>query len=133
MQWKNLQWVLGLGLGDFALRFRSGDRHRNILPEQHATGSPIARDKGPKNQEAPGLSIPNQARPPAASVVPTPNEAPFKGTIGRTVGESTPAWTPQAVAPKDAPNVSFTLVLDDVGFAALECYRLARLQNAQLG
>jgi arylsulfatase A-like enzyme len=48
-------------------------------------------------------------------------EPPFRGKVGRTVSESTPAWQPQPTAPKGAPNILY-IVLDDVGFAALECY-----------
>src|SRR5262249_51797920 len=57
----------------------------------------------------------------SGAVVPAPNEPGFKGKIGRTVSESTPYWSPQPTAPKGAPNVLY-IVLDDVGFAALECY-----------
>ncbi len=47
--------------------------------------------------------------------------AAFPGVIGRTVGESEPAW-PEPVRPKqDAPNVLF-IVLDDTGFGQLGCY-----------
>jgi arylsulfatase len=50
-----------------------------------------------------------------------PEGTPFSGVIGRTVGESTPAW-PVPSRPKDgAPNVVFIL-LDDVGFAQLGCF-----------
>ena len=46
---------------------------------------------------------------------------PFSGTIGRTAGESTPAWPVSARARDGAPNVVFIL-LDDVGFAQFGCF-----------
>ena len=49
-------------------------------------------------------------------VLPKP-EAAFKGRIGQTRTDSTPAWSQTAEAPKGAPNVVLVL-LDDVGFAA---------------
>lgn len=45
----------------------------------------------------------------------------FKGTIGRTVKESTP-WWPEFVKPeKGSPNVLY-IVIDDIGFGHLGCY-----------
>ncbi len=46
---------------------------------------------------------------------------PFKGKININAGDSTPDWEPylQPTAPKGAPNVLY-IVLDDVGFAAME-------------
>ncbi len=45
----------------------------------------------------------------------------FPGTIGRTVGESSPAW-PEPIRAKDgAPNILF-FVLDDVGYGQLSCF-----------
>ena len=46
---------------------------------------------------------------------------PFSGVIGRTVGESTPAWPVPPRAKAGAPNVVFIL-LDDVGFAQIGCF-----------
>ena len=48
---------------------------------------------------------------------------PFKGTINIDIQDSTPDWAPysQPVAPDGAPSVLY-VVLDDVGFSALECY-----------
>jgi arylsulfatase len=48
---------------------------------------------------------------------------PFKGIINIDIKDSTPDWTPyaQPVPPAGAPNVVY-LVLDDVGFSALEPY-----------
>ena len=45
----------------------------------------------------------------------------FQGTINVDVRDSTPDWGPytQAAAPEGAPNVLY-LVLDDVGFSAME-------------
>jgi arylsulfatase A-like enzyme len=46
---------------------------------------------------------------------------PFKGKINIDIQDSTPDWTPfqQPIAPKGAPSVVY-VVLDDVGFSALE-------------
>src|SRR5260370_7372897 len=55
------------------------------------------------------------------TVVPAPNEPPFKGKIGRTISESTVDWPPLARAPKRAPNVLF-IVLAHVCFSPLQCY-----------
>src|SRR4051812_43955166 len=46
---------------------------------------------------------------------------PFKGTINLDIQDSTPDWTPyeQPKAPPGSPNVVY-VVLDDVGFAAME-------------
>jgi arylsulfatase len=48
---------------------------------------------------------------------------PFKGTINIDIKDSTPDWTPyaQPMAPEGAPSVLY-VVLDDVGFSALEPY-----------
>ena len=47
--------------------------------------------------------------------------ATFPGRMGRTVGESEPAW-PAPMRPKqDAPNVLF-IVLDDTGYGQFGCY-----------
>ncbi len=45
----------------------------------------------------------------------------FRGVIGNTVPESTPAWPRRPQPPEGAPNVVF-IVLDDTGFAHLGCY-----------
>jgi arylsulfatase A-like enzyme len=50
-----------------------------------------------------------------------PEGTPFTGVIGRTVGESTPAWPVPPRAKAGAPNVVFIL-LDDVGFAQIGCF-----------
>jgi arylsulfatase A-like enzyme len=47
--------------------------------------------------------------------------AAFPGWMGRTIGESSPAWPAPVRAKPGAPNVLF-IVLDDVGFAQLGCY-----------
>ena len=48
---------------------------------------------------------------------------PFKGVINVDVRDSTPDWTPfePQEAPEGAPNVLY-IVLDDVGFSAMQCY-----------
>jgi hypothetical protein len=45
----------------------------------------------------------------------------FPGVIGRTVGESSPAWPAPLRAKEGAPNALF-IVLDDTGFGQLSCY-----------
>jgi arylsulfatase len=45
----------------------------------------------------------------------------FPGVIGRTVGESEPAWPAPLRAKENAPNVLF-IVLDDTGFGQLGCF-----------
>src|SRR5215468_9648448 len=52
----------------------------------------------------------------AAEVLPHPAQ-PFKGTIGRTVKDSTPDFPKAVEAPKGAPNV-LLIMTDDVGFGA---------------
>src|SRR5690606_8290839 len=50
-----------------------------------------------------------------------PSGAAFPGIIGRTIGESEPAWIAPRRAAEGAPNVLF-IVLDDTGFGQLGCY-----------
>jgi arylsulfatase A-like enzyme len=45
----------------------------------------------------------------------------FPGVMGRTIGESSPAWPRPLRAKPGSPNVLF-LVLDDTGFGHLGCY-----------
>lgn len=45
----------------------------------------------------------------------------FNGVIGRTIGESSPAWPTPLRARPGTPNVLF-IVLDDTGFGQLGCY-----------
>lgn len=45
----------------------------------------------------------------------------FPGRMGRTIGESDPAWPAPLRARKGAPNVLF-IVIDDTGFGQLGCY-----------
>ncbi|ARS40979.1 sulfatase [Sphingobacteriaceae bacterium GW460-11-11-14-LB5] len=47
----------------------------------------------------------------------TQQQEPFKGVIGRTLGESKEYWTDPIKAPANAPNVLWILI-DDVGFGA---------------
>ncbi|MGZ8688636.1 MAG: arylsulfatase, partial [Gaiellaceae bacterium] len=48
---------------------------------------------------------------------------PFKGVVNIDIKDSTPDWEPytQPIAPEGAPNVLY-VVLDDVGFSAMEPY-----------
>ena len=48
---------------------------------------------------------------------------PFKGTVNIDIKDSVPDWGPytQPIAPEGAPNVLY-VVLDDVGFSAMEPY-----------
>ena len=45
----------------------------------------------------------------------------FPGRMGRTIGESSPAWPAPVRAKPGSPNVLF-IVLDDTGFGQLGCY-----------
>jgi arylsulfatase A-like enzyme len=45
----------------------------------------------------------------------------FPGVVGRTIGESSPAWPKPLRARPGSPNVLF-IVLDDTGFGHLGCY-----------
>ena len=45
----------------------------------------------------------------------------FPGRMGRTIGESEPAWPAPVRAKTGAPNVLY-IVLDDTGFGQLGCY-----------
>jgi arylsulfatase A-like enzyme len=105
---------LGLALGLGIAAYRSGGLNQTALAQ---TGDPLKKSG---KKEAGGIFSPPGTSD-TGPVTPPPGEPPFKGKIGRTVGESTPDWPPQASAPKGAPNVLF-IVLDDVGFAALGCY-----------
>jgi arylsulfatase len=118
MRWRNLQWVLGLGLG-VLLGFGLAT-YRHFLAEPQAQASAPAGQPEPKKEGHAGVFSPPGTFD-GGTVVPPPNPPPFKGKIGRTIGESTPDWPPLATAPKGAPNVIY-IVLDDVGYAALECY-----------
>jgi arylsulfatase A-like enzyme len=51
----------------------------------------------------------------------TSPEPEFQGVVGRTVGESKPAWPEPLVPPPGSPNVVL-IVLDDVGFSDFGCY-----------
>ena len=117
MSWKRLQIPLVLLLG-VLLGFGAAS-YRAFMPEQLALAG--GQEKAPKKKaEASGIFSPPGTTD-TGPVTPPPGEPPFKGKIGRTIGESTPYWPPQPTAKKGSPNVLY-IVLDDVGFAALGCY-----------
>jgi arylsulfatase len=119
---RRLEVLLYLGLGTLLGLGIAG--YRNVFPGQAAQAeTPIAQGGAPKDVkgEKPGGIFFPPGTTDTGPVTPPPGDPPFKGKIGRTVGESVPYWSPQATAPKDAPNVLY-IVLDDVGFAALGCY-----------
>ena len=45
----------------------------------------------------------------------------FPGRMGRTIGESDPAWPAPLRAEQGAPNVLY-IVLDDTGYGQFGCY-----------
>jgi arylsulfatase len=53
----------------------------------------------------------------------------FPGRMGRTIGESSPAWPAPVRAKPGAPNVLF-IVIDDTGYGQLGCYGVAN-QHAE--
>src|SRR5580704_8975493 len=99
--------VLGLGIASY----------RTFMPDYFAA----AGENEPNKKEEPKGIFSPPGTFDGGTVVPPPNPPPFKGKIGRTIGESTSDWPPLARAPKGAPNVLY-IVLDDVGYAALGCY-----------
>jgi len=60
------------------------------------------------------LAVAQETRTP--TVLPQP-EPPFRGKVGRNVGESTPDFPKEVEAPRGAPNV-LLIMTDDVGFGA---------------
>ncbi len=114
-KWEILLYLtLGTGLGLGIAAYRGGSLADTVA----LADTTQAKEKGQKDP-AGVFSPPGTFS--GGTVVPTPNPPPFNGKIGRTISESTPDWPPLATAPKGAPNVLF-IVLDDVGYAALECY-----------
>jgi len=110
---------LGIALGVGIASYRNGVFDQ-VAQAQTEPGGDGAAKKKPTKGDAGGIFSPPGTAD-TGTVVPPAGEPPFRGKIGRTIGESTPDWPPQATAPKGAPNVLF-IVLDDVGFAALGCY-----------
>jgi arylsulfatase len=103
--------LLGFGIASY----------RNLTSGLTAVAAEGGEKPGKAKESGPGGVFSPPGTFEGGTVVPAPNEPPFKGRIGRTMSESTPDWPPLARAPKGAPNVLF-IVLDDVGFAALGCY-----------
>jgi hypothetical protein len=62
--------------------------------------------------------LPNSAR---AELLEYKPGTTFPGRMGRTIGESSPAWPAPIRAKPGAPNVLF-IVIDDTGFGQLGCY-----------
>jgi arylsulfatase len=118
MRGKRVELALCLALGAFVGFLVAS--YLNFTPPSAAQAG------GAQSKQAGGTPKPSGVfSPPGTSesgtVVPNPSEPPFKGKIGRTIGESTSDWPPLPRAPKGAPNVLY-IVLDDVGYAALGCY-----------
>ncbi len=125
---KNLAVAAYLGIG-ILLGFGLA-AYRLLPPGQQAVAQDAgAREKGPKAGSQGVFSPPGTSD--SGTVVPSPGEPPFKGKIGRTVGESTSDWPPLARAPQGSPNVLF-IVLDDVGYAALGSYGSPVIKTPQL-
>src|SRR5580658_8799161 len=111
MNARNLQFAAVLLLGGL-MGFGIAS-YRTFMPGQVALAG--GQEKQAKKKDEPkGISSPPGTFE-GGTVVPAPNPPPFKGKIGRTIGESTPDWPPLARAPKGAPNVLY-IVLDDVGY-----------------
>src|SRR5947209_8425848 len=106
--------LLGLGIATYRTGMFSAFAQGQVAAAQ--AGGP--EKKGPKE---PGGIFSPPGTSDTGPVTPPPGEPPFKGKIGRTIGESTSDWPPLARAPEGAPNVLY-IVLDDVGYAALGCY-----------
>jgi arylsulfatase A-like enzyme len=118
MRDKRVGLAVCLGLGA-ALGFALAN-YRTFLSPPPARAADVATKPSGASKKAGGVFSPPGTSE-SGIVVPSPGEPPFKGKIGRTIGESTSAWPPLARAAKGAPNVLY-IVLDDVGYAALGCY-----------
>ena len=67
------------------------------------------------------VAAPELAGPAKAELREYPPGTAFPGIVGRTIGESSPAWPAPIRAKPGAPNVLF-IVIDDTGFGQLGCY-----------
>jgi arylsulfatase A-like enzyme len=67
------------------------------------------------------VGAPGFAGPAKAELREYPPGTAFPGVVGRTIGESSPAWPTPVRAKPGAPNVLF-IVIDDTGFGHLGCY-----------
>ncbi|WP_210422825.1 arylsulfatase [Cryobacterium sp. BB307] len=67
------------------------------------------------------VSLTDREEPAMSSIVTYSEGQPFAGVVGRTSGESTPAWPTPPRAQDGAPNV-IIFVLDDVGFGQLSSF-----------
>lgn len=121
-KWEVLLYVcLGTGLGLGIAAIRAGTATPSAQADTGVAKAEPGGDKEKKEKKEAGGVFSPPGTSDTGPVTPLPGQPPFKGKIGRTVSESTPDWPPLARAPKGAPDVLF-IVLDDVGFAALECY-----------
>jgi arylsulfatase len=115
MKFTRFEWgvclTLGLLLGFGFAAHRSG-LARHVL---HADEPPAAQADA-KVKKKPKIEPKQPPKLQPLESLPRP-EAPFKGEIGRTAGDSKPDFPKETKAPKGAPNV-LLIMTDDVGFGA---------------